>query len=126
MPDAQLLTRGKVEGAAIANGATTILQGPSGTNMIHCEGDSTLVLEVDMTGGATGDLVIAVQPFEADGATIMPIPVPQVQGVGPTLNGGHVYQYGQWDVSGLDAVQVRVTNNNAAPQTITRASWRLT
>jgi hypothetical protein len=123
-----LLTRGKIEAQAIGAGGNVDLGNPvtpGGVNVVPCGGDSTLVIEVDMTGGANGDLGLQVNPYEADDATIMPIAVPQVQGVGPTLNGGHVYQYAQFDVTGLEYVRVRITNNNAGGQTITRASWRL-
>jgi hypothetical protein len=129
MVDAVLLTRGKAEGQAIAGaGGTFDLGNPltaGGAPVVPCSGDSTLVVEVDMTGGAVGDLTVAVNPYEADDATVMPIAVPQVQGVGPTLVGGHVYQYAQFDVTGIEYVRVRITNNNAGGQTITRASWRL-
>lgn len=118
MPDPILLTRGKVEGQAIANGANYDFD-------VFCQGDSTLVIEADMTATAAPDLAILVQPYEADGATVMPVGVPKVQEVGPTLNGGHDYYYGQFDVTAVDRVRVRITNNNAAPQTITRAGWRL-
>lgn len=114
----QLLDRGSQANLAIA-AAQTI-----GEDVIT-QDRSTLVVEVDMTGGAVGDLTIAVQPYEADNATLMPIGVPQVQGVGPTLSGGHVYQYAQFDVTGVDRVRILVTNNNVAGQTITRKSWRL-
>jgi len=45
--------------------------------------------------------------------------------VGPTLSGGKVYYYGQFDVQALEKVRVRITNNNVASQTIDRWSWRL-
>lgn len=118
MPEPALLTRGKVEGQAIANAGNYDFD-------VMCGGDSTLVVEVDMTATAAPDVTVAVQPYEADGATVMPVAVPKVQEVGPTLSGGHDYYYGQFDVTGIDRARVRITNNNAVPQTITRASWRL-
>jgi hypothetical protein len=129
MPDPQLLTRGKVEGQAIANGANFDLLGDRGDARIWCDGDSTLVVEVDMTGTAAGDVTVTVTPYEADNVTPMGpaafLPEVQKPATNPSLSGGHVYYYGQFDVTGVEMVRVRITNNNAAPQTITRASWRL-
>jgi hypothetical protein len=112
------LTRATTAGQAIANGANF-------DQDIMCVGDSSLIVEVDMTGGASGDVVLTVLPFEADNATVMPITLPPVSSVGPTLNGGHVYYYAQFDVTGLEKVRVRLNNANVAPQTITRMNWRL-
>ncbi|SRR6266516_863123 len=127
MPEPQLLTRGKVEAQAIAPAANFDLPGQQGDARIWCGGDSTLIVEVDMTAGAAGDLGVQVNPYEADGVTIVPVALPVVQqfGTNPTLSGGHDYYYAQYDVTGLEQVRVRITNNNVAGQTITRASWRL-
>ena len=113
-----LLTRGKQAGVAISNGANNDTD-------ILCQGDSTLVIEADMTGGAAGDLTVQVLPFEADAATLMGVAIAPVTSTGPTLSGGHVYYAAQFDVTAYDKVRIRITNNNAAPQTITRSSWRL-
>jgi hypothetical protein len=118
VPDPTLLTRGNVLAAAIAaagNNDTDILSG----------GDSTLAVEVEMTGAAVSDLTVSVQPYESDAATVMPVSMPVVQSVGPTVNAGKVYYYAQFDVTGVDKVRLRITNNNAGGQTINRASWRL-
>jgi len=127
MPDAQPLTRGKVENQAINAGANFDMVGPDGTAKIPCGGDSTLVVMVDMTGGAAGDLALQVNPIEADNTTVVPEALPPVQQpvTNPTLSGGHVFMYQQFDVSALEYVRIRITNNNAGAQTITRASWRL-
>jgi hypothetical protein len=129
MPDAQLLTRGKIEGAAIGAGATTYFPGPSSSNIIHCEGDSELTINADMTAGAAGDLAITVEPIAADGVTPMVgalLPATNAPTTNPSLSGGHAYFTATFDVSGFDAVRVGIKNNNAGGQTITRASWRLT
>lgn len=114
------LTRGRLQpdGAAIGNGVTL-------TTDIICQGDSTLAIIVDMTAGASGDLAVEVNPYEADGVTRQINQLPPVQTDGPDLAGGHDYYFGKFDVDGIDKVQVRITNNNAAPQVITRAGWRL-
>lgn len=126
MPAPKELTRGKLEGAAAAPASITYLQGPSGTDLIHCGGDSELTVEVDMTGAATGDLIITCEPYAVGNTSVMPISLPPLNTVGPTLSGGHVYFVATFDVSGEDAVRVGIKNNNAGAQTITRASWRLT
>jgi hypothetical protein len=112
------LTRATVAGQAIANGANF-------DQDVMCVGDSSLIVEVDMTGAANGDVVLTVLPFEADNVTVMPITLTPVSAVGPTLAGGHVYYYAQFDVTGLEKVRVRLNNANAAPQTISRMNWRL-
>ena len=118
MPDAQLLTRA-IE-TAIAIGAGGIRN-----TDIYCQGDATLVVQVEMTGAAIGDLTVAVQPFEADNLTVAPISIPPVQFVGPTLNAGKVYYYAQYDIQALEKARIAITNNNAGAQTINRWSWRL-
>ena len=126
MPDPQLLTKGVTTAQAITGGGGVYdLLGPEGPPKINCEGDSTLVVQVDMTGAASGDLTTAVNPYEADGATLNAVALPVVQSTGPTFAGGKVMYYGQYDVSGVDAVRIRLTNANAGGQTISRASWRL-
>jgi hypothetical protein len=114
----QMLTRGKKEGVSIPNATNNDTD-------ILCPGDQTLVVEVDMTGAASGDLVVQIIPFEADAATIMGVAIAPATSTGPTLVTGHVYYIGQFDVTAYDKVRFRITNNNAATQTITRASWRL-
>jgi hypothetical protein len=113
-----LLTRGKVAGQAIGAGGNY-------DTIIPCQGDSTLSIQVDMTGGALSDLMVQANPYEADIATVTPNAVPEVQ-TDSDFSGGHVYYYGQFDVNGVDQVRLRITNNNAGAQTITRMSWRLT
>lgn len=113
-----LLTRGKQAGAAIgpaANNDTDIL----------CQGDSTLVVEVDMTGAAAGDLTVQVLPFEVDAVTLMGVAIAPVTSTGPTLAGGHVYYIAQFDVTAYEKVRFRITNNNVGAQAVTRANWRL-
>lgn len=120
-----LLTKGKTEGAAIGIGGTVDLTGPSGNNIIQCEGDSTLTVQVDMTGAAIGDVTVQVNPVAADGATISGVNLVPFAAPANIASGGHVYFYAEYDVSGLGAVRVQAKNNNAGAQTITRASWRL-
>lgn len=87
---------------------------------------STLTTMVDMTGAVAGDLTITLILLENDGSTSLGAGLAPVRSVGPTAVGGtRVTFYGEWDVSGLDKVRLRVVNNNAGPQTITRLSWRL-
>ena len=130
MVDAALLTRGKVEGAAIGIGGTVDLPGQQNDARIWCGSDSTLVVEVDITGTADADLNVDVNPYEADNATIMAgggavMEIPPVLSMGPKVSGGHVFFYAQYDVTALEMVRVRIFNLNAGAQTVTRASWRL-
>jgi len=129
-----LLTRGKIEGAAIGGGGGTVDLGnpltsiPGAPNAIPCDGDSTLVIQVDMTAGAVGDLTVTVTPFEADNATLaagMGLPPVQAPATNPALTAGHDYFYGEYDVASVEYVRARIANANVGAQTITRASWRL-
>lgn len=119
MVDAVALNKGSQAGVAIAGG------GANNDTDILCVDRSTLVVQVDMTGAAVGDLGVQLNPYEADNATIMPVSIPPIRTIGPNLSGGHDYFYAEYDVSGLDKVRLRITNNNAGAQTITRSSWRL-
>lgn len=133
MVDAQLLTRGQQLGVAIGIGATVSLLGQNpGTpaapdNRIYCGGDDELTVEVDMTGGAVGDLGVTCLPYASDNATVIPSPLPAISApaVNPVFVAGHVYWVAKYDVSGQEMVRIDVKNNNVAGQTITRASWRL-
>jgi Tfp pilus tip-associated adhesin PilY1 len=88
-------------------------------------GDDILTVEIDMTGSAGADLTVDVSPFQADNVTVQQNQIPPVRSDGPDLSGGHLYYVGQWDVQGYDKVRVTVTNKNAAGQTVSRASWRM-
>lgn len=114
------LTRGVITDVAIASGATEIME------VADCAPDDFVRVQVDMTAGAVGDLTVDVYPYEEDGVTVSPVALPAVAGVGytSTLNGGHDYFDQKYDIQGIDKVRVIITNNNAAGQTITRASWR--
>lgn len=134
MPAPAALNEGMIAGQSInGSGATYDMVGQgvgtpaSPDTRIWVGGDSTLVVQADMTGAAVGDLGVQVNAYEADNATINPQPLPVVQQptTNPALAGGHVYFYAQYDVTGVEMVRIRLTNNNAGVQTITRASWRL-
>ena len=71
-----LLSKGACQPAGQAINAAQTLN-----NDVLCQGESELVVEVDMTGAANGDLAVLVQPFESDNATVMPISVPAVLAV---------------------------------------------
>jgi hypothetical protein len=114
----KLLDKGSQAGVSIGTGANNDTD-------ILTQGVSTLVVQVDMTGGAAGDLTVQVLPFEIDAVTLMGVAIAPVTSTGPTLSGGHVYYTAQYDVTAYDKVRIRITNNNAGTQTITRSSWRL-
>lgn len=113
------LTRKTIAGQSIGTGATVAMDVP-------CGGTDFVTVEADMTGAASGDLGITVIPYEADGNTLMATTLPAVGGVGyaPTFVTNRVTAVQQYNVQGIDKVQVQLKNNNAGTQTITRASWR--
>lgn len=113
------LTRKTIAAVPINAGATITMDVP-------CGGTDFVTVEADMTGAASGDLAITVIPYESDGNTLMGVTLPAVGGVGyaPTFGAGRVTAVQQYNVQGIDKVQVQLKNNNVGAQTITRASWR--
>jgi hypothetical protein len=128
MPDPRPLNEGVTTGQAIgAGGGNYDLQGQQGDPRIWVGGESDLTVLVEMTGAVVGDLAVQVNPYEADNATVIPMPLPasQAPATNPAFSGGKCYYTAAFDVSPYDMVRVRITNNNAGGQTINRASWRL-
>jgi hypothetical protein len=128
MVDPQPLTVGRTTAQAV--GATSFydLLGPNLSPIIWCEGDSSLVVQVQMTANtpAVGDLTVAVQPYiDASAAVVNADALEPVTTPGPTLSGSVAFYSAQFDVTAYDAVRVRVNNTTASPATITRATWRL-
>lgn len=113
------LTRGRVTNLSLGTGVTTTMDVP-------CGGTDFVTVEADMNGAANGDLTISVFPYEADGVTLMPTALPAVTGVGyaPTFVTSKVTAVQQYNVQGIDKVQVQAKNNNAGTQTLNRLSWR--
>jgi hypothetical protein len=109
------LTRGRITNLAVATGVTTTMD-------IPCGGTDFVTVEADLTAAAAGDLTMLVFPYEADGLTLMSTPLPAVAGVGfvPTLVAGHSQAVQQYNVQGIDKVQLQAKNNNAGGET---QSW---
>jgi hypothetical protein len=134
MVEPALLNRGKVEAMPFSGGGTfyyMVGQGVGTTtqpdNRISCAGADELNVEVQMTGAVAADLAVDVFPYQADGVTVLPAPMQVISSpaTNPSFASGKCYFYSKYDVSGLDAVQIRIKNNNAGAQTLDRASWRL-
>lgn len=106
----KLLNRDSVAGTAVGTGANLDI-------FIECGGNSTLVLEVDMSAGAAPDLSVQVNPVAEDGE-IYPLAQPAVQSVGPTLIGGRSYYWGAFDITSQQRVRVRINNANAGSQNV--------
>lgn len=119
MVDATLLNRGLVTAQAITGAGGTY------ETDVPLSDASTLVVQVQMTGGADGDLGVSFRPFETDQATVVPLALDPVLVKGPTHVSAKVYYWAQFDVTALDKGRIRITNNNASGQTIDRLSWRL-
>jgi len=127
MVDAQLLTRGRVTGQSVTAGATYTFQGPSGTNIVHCEGDDELVINLDLTGAADADLaptVYVVDPGNPNMTVASLTPLTAMVSSGPKFGSGHVTFWGRYDITALDAVRIDVKNANAGAQTL-NGSWKL-
>lgn len=118
-PDAALLTRGKKTNVALGAAAFD-------NTVVQCQGDDILVVEAKLTAGALGDLEVLVQPFEADNATILTgINIAPTRSSGPILSGGRSRFYAEYDVAGIEQVNISVQNKNAGAQTLETFSWRL-
>lgn len=116
----KLLTRDTpLKNAAIAAAQTLTFDVP-------CGGTDWIMVQVDMTGGAAGDLGLTVVPYEADGVTLSGATLPAQAGTGyaATFGAGRVTAVQKYDTTGIDKVQVQIKNNNVGAQTVTRASWR--
>src|SRR5262245_66150793 len=79
MVDAALLNKGVITGQAIGGGGGTydMVGQQVGTpaapdNRVWVGGETDLLVEVNMTGAAVGDLGVAVQPYDSTGTTVMP------------------------------------------------------
>jgi len=78
-----------------------------------------VTVSADLTATAAGDLTIQVFPYGPAG-NLLTTPLPAVSGVGfvPALAAGHSTAMQQYNVQGLEKVQVQVKNNNAGTQTL--------
>lgn len=114
------LTRSQVSAQAIAAAGVLTMDAPVGSV-------DFITVQADMTGGAAGDLAITVVPYEQDGVTLAGASLPAVAGVGyaPAFGAGKVTAVQQYNVQGIDKVQVQFKNNNVGGQTINRAGWRV-
>ena len=119
MVDATLLNRSKIEGQALGGaGGTYVADVPAARK-------ATLTVFAIITGAADADLAVLATPYDL-GGTLMNSGLPVVTSAGPKFAGGAVTFYAQYDVSGVDRVQLKVTNNHAGAQTLTRLSFVLT
>jgi len=126
MPAEALLTRGRTANQAIGASGTFDLPGSNGAfpAKVDCVGDSTLTVSADMTGAIVGDLTVAVNPYGADGITPQPVALPLMYTSTPIFATGKVYVTNHYDVTGVDAVRIRLGNTNVGAQTL-NASWKL-
>lgn len=119
MVEALELNRAKVEGTALGGG------GGSTTVEVPAARKATLTVFANITGAADADLAVTVTPYDL-GGTLINSPLPVVTSAGPKFVGVSVTYYAQFDVSGVDRVQIKVVNNNAGAQALTRLSYVLT
>lgn len=106
-----ILRKGQAFTSATA-ATTTSLSGD-----VEVAGASTLTVLASVTGGASGDITLTVRAYDDLGALFDLALTPQAV-TAPALAGGLARTIQQFDVRGLEKVQVRVTNNNAGTQTL--------
>jgi|SRR5215831_8634781 len=115
-----LLDRGSQSAVPIAAGQTLV------SKDIVVAGDNELTLGYEMTGGASADLTVTVQPFQSDGVTVMAnITVPPQASNGPSFANGVVQYTATYDVSGYAKVRISAKNSNAGAQTINNFWFQL-
>jgi len=116
-----LLTRGQIVPAGTSVGA-----GATVTADVNVNATDELVVEADMNGAVSGDLIPTVVPYESDNVTLMPnVSLTAMASTGPTFGGGKIGYFGRFDVTAFERVQIQLKNNNAGAQTMNRASWRV-
>jgi hypothetical protein len=68
---------------------------------------------------------VQVFPFEADNATVVPVPITPIYVPSPVvLATGHVYCTAKYDVTAYPKVRISIKNNNAGTQTLVY-NWSL-
>ena len=123
MADAPTFAMGSLSGHPYAKGKThNAVSIPAGQSVgvdLVTAGYSVLRLLIRMTATAAGDLVPGVSPYEDDGTTLNQPPTLVGTGNAVVLAGGVDYQTLWYTLAGVDKVNVRIGNANAAAQTAT-------
>lgn len=102
--------------AAVSIGATT------DSNVdVNVQDFDRLTITARMTTTTATDLVLSVRAYDVGGALI-DIPLVADESVAPTVTGSQTYATQEYDLAGVDKVQVRVRNASAGAKTAT-ASW---
>ena len=116
----RLFSRNAIQNQAIAANATATVD-------IPCTDYDVLTVECAMTAAAGGDLAISIYPYDGSGTILYTVPLPAIPNVGfvSTVNVGYDQIMQEYNVAGVDKVQLAIQNKNAAGQTIQRLSWRL-
>jgi hypothetical protein len=83
-----------------------------------CSDYNSAVVAVRMTAGAQADLVVSLYPWVADDPTPLPVAIPPISSVGPTLATGKCHFWAHYDLTAVDKVRVHIANQNAGAQTI--------
>jgi hypothetical protein len=110
---ANSLTRGSLAPASVTNG--TYIQ-----STVNTADFDELTIEARLTTGAADtDMKVEVYPVDSAGNVLIAVQ-PPVQSVGPKYDStsAATTYWGVFDVSGQQAVAVRITNNAATPKNI--------
>jgi hypothetical protein len=114
-----LLTRGVAKNIPIAAGQTLV------SKDVDTAGENEMAVMYEMTGGASADLTVQVQPFKTDGVTpLANVTLTPISSNGPTFGGGVVQYQAVYDVSAYAKVRITAKNSNAGAQTINEFSYR--
>lgn len=88
---------------------------------VNVESADELVVDVRMTTGTVGDLVVSCRPYEPDNTTLFNLALPAVESVAPVVAGADVVAHYRFDVSAYRKVQLRVRNASATNARVTTA-----
>lgn len=81
-----------------------------------------LTITARMTTTVAADLVVSLRAYDA-GGTLIDVPLVTDEAVAPTVTGSVTYAVQEYDLSGIDKVQIRVRNAAAAAARVTTASY---
>lgn len=102
--------------------AVSIPQASDNNTNVDVRDFEKLTVTARMTTTTAADLVVSVRAYDA-GGTLIDVPIVADEAVAPTVTGGVTYAVQEYDLSGIDRVQIRVRNAAAAAARVTTATW---
>lgn len=108
--------------SAVFINAVSIPQASDNNTDLDTRDFTRLTVTARMTTTTAADLVMSVRAYDASG-TLIDVPLVADESVAPTVTGSVTYAVQEYDLSGIDKVQLRVRNAAAAAARTTTASY---